>query len=58
LSYLANTETNRQTKSGKNITSLAEVMISETEVSRFVLTHYTFYFSSPQEPHDQLKASE
>jgi len=27
LSYLANTQTNRQTKSGKNITSLAEVNI-------------------------------
>jgi len=27
LSYLANTQTNRQTKSGKNITSLAEVKI-------------------------------
>jgi len=26
LSYLANTQTNRRTKTGKNITSLAEVI--------------------------------
>jgi len=29
LSYLANTQTDRQTNSGKNITSLAEVNMSQ-----------------------------
>jgi len=35
LSYLANTQTNKQTKSGKNITSLAEVFYA---FSAFQLT--------------------
>jgi len=32
LSYLANRQTNRQTKSAKNITSLAEVIITKVKV--------------------------
>jgi len=33
LSYLANTQTDRQTKSGKNITTLAEVTIPQNLLS-------------------------
>jgi len=41
LSYLANTQTNKQTKSGKNITSLAEVIKSTGEGTPLCLTPVT-----------------
>jgi len=37
LSYLADTQTNKQTKSGKNITSLAEVTKLTKSIARLIL---------------------
>jgi len=41
LSYLADTQTNKQPKSGKNITSLAEVI---KQTARWRLAHFKRFF--------------
>jgi len=45
LSYLADTQTNRQTKSGKNITSLAEVNKTVGDIFAQIMSDFKNYFT-------------